>query len=390
MTTVTRDSKALLDRTLETAAGVLDAGRIAAARRRQADVLAWRDSDYLPILYGVRCEAVADLPDFDWAEQFADPAASLYMQMKDVIVAASGDGDTVPSVRADTGVVNGPSVLGAPFIVPSHTKPVCNGHVPRDELAAFEVPDDIRPLGVIPTMVEHTRHHLAALQSAGLADLVPVRHCDTQGPFDIAAQARGHDDIFLDMYVDPEFVHSLLLKSLDIYVKMNVLCKSLGGHPLDSGPANEYWMDPGSVRLCDDSGILMSAAMYRQFCADYVGRAFEPFAGGWLHYCGGVSEGGRPEGLHLHEVYCSIDGLRGLNFTTGGDWFAEVKKVIDRKVAFLGQMPRGPDEPLEEYFRRVLALCPGRKGMILHAGPRPGERERFLETWHAVQDEVFT
>jgi len=352
-------------------------------------MLGWRDSDYIPILFGGRCEAVEELPQFDWAEQFADPAASLYMQMKDVIVAASGGGDFTPSVRADTGVINGPSVLGAPYIVPSHTKPVCSGHVPREELAEFEVPDDIRPLGVIPTMVEHTEHHLAALAAAGLGELIPVRHCDTQGPFDIAAQARGHDEIFLDMYVAPEFVDGLMAKSLDIYVKMNLLCKSMAGHPLDSGPANEFWMDPGSVRLCDDSGILISPEMYRRFCADSLRRAYEPFGGGWLHYCGGVPEGGRPEGLHLHEIYCSVEGLAGLNFTTGGDWFAEVKKVIDREVAFIGQMPRDGDEPLEAYFRRVLALCPGRKGMIPHAAPRPGEEDRFLDTWHAVQDEMF-
>jgi hypothetical protein len=378
-----------LHRVLEIAADVLDGDRIAVARRRQADMLGWRDSDYIPVVYGGRCEELADAPDFDWAEQFADPSASLYMQLKDVVIAASGDGDYVPTVRADTGVVNGPSVLGAPCAVPAHTKPVCNGHVPKEQLAEFEAPEDISHLGVIPTMVEHTEHHLAALTSTGLAELVPVRHCDTQGPFDIAAQARGHDELFLDMYVDPDFVHDLMAKSLDIYVKMNLLCKSMAGHPVDSGPANTYWMDPGSVRLCDDSGILISAEMYEQFCADYVRRAYEPFGGGHLHYCGGVPEGGRPEGLHLHEVYCSIDGLRGLNFTTGGDWPVEVKKVMDRRVAYIGGLPRGEDEPLEEYFRRVLSLCPGRKGMILHSSPRPGEQDRFLDTWHAVQDEVL-
>ena len=386
---MTTDTKALLDRTLEVAAEVLDVDRIATARRRQGDMLGWRDSDYIPIVFGGRCEALDGLPDFDWAEQFADPAVSLYMQMKGVISAAVGGGDCVPSVRADTGVINGPSVLGAPYIVPSHTKPICNAHVPKEQLAEFEVPDDISPLGVLPTMVEHTQHHLAALKAAGLAELVPVRHCDTQGPFDIAAQARGHDDIFLDMYIDGEFVHALMAKSLDIYIKLNLLCKSMAGHPLDSGPANEYWMDPGSVRLCDDSGILISAEMYAEYCADYIPPAFGPFRGGWLHYCGGVPEGGRPEGLHLHDIYCSIEGLRGLNFTTGGDWPAEVRKLLDHQVAYLGELPRIGDETLAEYFRRVVSLCPGRKGMIFHKGPRPGEEDRYLDAWQAAQDEVF-
>ena len=329
------------------------------------------------------------MPDFDWAEQFADPAASLYMQMRDVLGRGATDSDYVPSVRADTGVVNGPSILGAPYAVPSHTKPVCTGHVSKDRLAEFEVPDDISELGVMPTMIEHTAHHLSALAEAGLSERVSVRHCDTQGPFDIAAQARGHDDIFLDMYLDGDFVHELMAKGLDIYVKLNILCKSLAGDPLDRGPANDYWMDPGSVRLCDDSGILISPEHFAEYCAPYVQQAFEPFGGGWLHYCGGVPEGGRPEGLHLHDIYCSLPHLRGLNFTTGKDWPAEVRKVIAKQVAYVGMLPRRQDESLADFFRRAASLCQPRLGMILTSGVRPQEVKAAMDTWHAVQDELW-
>ena len=391
MPVATKDAKSLLKRVLDRAGELLDAERVAQAKRRQADVLAWRQSDYLPILFGAPVPEAEALPEFDWAEQFADPAASLYMQIRNEVLPAAAAGcDYVPTVRADTGVINGPSVLGAPYDVPAHTKPVINAHVPRPELAAFEVPDDITALGVVPTMVEHTRHHLAALGEAGLRELVGLRHCDLQGPFDIAAQARGHDETFLDMYVDQDFFHVLMEKSLDIFVKLAKLSKSLAGDPIDSGHANEYWMDAGSVRLCDDSGILVSAEMFAELLATYVGRALEPFGGGWVHYCGGIPDGNRPEGLHLHEVYCAVPKMRGLQFTTGRDWPGEVKKVIDRKVAYLGSLPRSPDEPLDEYFRRVLNLCDGRRGMILHAPVAPDETRTAMATWHRVQDEIFT
>jgi len=384
-----RDAKSLLARVLDIAADVLDADRIRTAKRRQADMLAWRRSDYVPAVFGVEAAPPRDLPDFDWAEQFDDPAASLYMQMRDVICAASSGSDFVPSARADTGVINGPTVLGAPYTVPSHTKPVCNGHVPKAELADFQVPEDIAALGVLPIMVEHTQHHLAALANAGLADLVGVRHCDTQGPFDIAAQARGHDALFLDLYVDPDFAHDLMGKCLDIYVKLNRLCKGLAAHPLDTGYANEYWMDPGSVRLCDDSGILISPELFREFCAEYIAGAYEPFGGGWLHYCGGVPDGNRPEGLHLHEIYCEIPGLRGLNFTTGHDWPAAVRDIIERRVAYIGTLPRTNGESMEAYFRRALSLCDARRGMIFHPSLRTEERPGAMDTWQGVQDELW-
>ena len=383
------DSGSLLRRVLELASEVLDAERVATARRRQADMFAWREGDYVPVVFGRPVGALADLPDFDWAEQFRDPAASLYMQMKGVVAQAASGSDGVPTVRADTGVVNGPSVLGAPWDVPAHTKPVCNGHVSKEALAAFEAPGDISALGVLPVMVEHTRHHLAALAEAGLSDRVGVRHCDTQGPFDIAAQARGHDEIFLDMYVDGDFVHDLMAKSLDVYVKLNRLSKSLAGDPLDRGHANEYWMENGSVRLCDDSGILISAEHFREFCAPYVAEAMAAFGGGWIHYCGGVPDGNRPEGLHLHEVYCGVPRMRGLQFTTGRDWPGEIRKVIERRVVYLGTLPRGPDEGLTDYFRRVLALCDGRRGMVFSAQVSGEEAPAAMDTWHAVQDEMW-
>jgi len=384
-----KDAKSLLKQTLELADDLLDADRVAQAKRRQADMFAWRESDFVPIIFGLRVQSLEGLPDFDWTEQFFDPAASLYMQMKDVVRLAAGGSDYVPTVRADTGVINGPSVLGAGYDVPAHTKPVVNRRVDKGKLAAFQVPDDIRGLGVIPRMIEHTQHHLAVLAEAGLDDRVGIRHCDTQGPFDIAAQAYGHDEIFLDFYRDADFVWDLMSKCTDIYVKLARLCKELVGHPPDNGYANEYWMDRGSVRVCDDSGILVSAEQFAEHLAPHVAEALAPFGGGWIHYCGGVPDGNRPEGLHLHEVYCSIPGMRGLQFTTGADWPAEIRRVIDRKVVYLGGLPRGRDEPLEEYFRRALSLCPGRRGMIFSADVRTEEAPSAVGSWRRVQHELW-
>ena len=383
------ESQSRLKRVLDLAGQTLDAGRIATAKRRHADMFAWRPSDYVPIVFGRDDERLDGLGDFDWAEQFRDPAASLYMQMRDVVVQARSGSDAVPTVRADTGVINGPSVLGAPFTAPAHTKPVCTGHVPKADLEAFEVPEDISALGVMPTMIEHTQHHLSVLREAGLGELVGVRHCDTQGPFDIAAQARGHDDLFLDFYVDGDFVHRLMGKCTEIYRKLNVLSKGLAGDPLQAGHANEYWMANGSARLCDDSGILISPELFAEFCTPYVAAAFEPFGGGWIHYCGGVPDGNRPEGLHLHEIYCAIPNMRGLQFTTGKDWAAEIGKVVARKVVYLGGLPRQDGESLEDYFRRVLALCDGRRGMIFSPDLRPEEKPAAMETWHRLQDDVW-
>lgn len=392
-----KDAKALLQRVMELADRHIDAQKVATAKRRQADMFAWRQTDYVPLIPVPTTLPLQgdDWPSFDWAEQFCDPAASLYMQIRDVVMPqVLGGGDYVPAVRADTGVINGPSILGAPYNVPPHTKPVISGHVSYEALRDLSVPSDIRSLGCMPTMIAHTQHHLAALKAAGLYGRIGIHHCDLQGPFDIAAQARGHDAIFLDLYIDTAFVHELMAKCTDIFIRMAALSKTLVGDAMDSGLANDYWMGAGSVRLCDDSGILVSPDLYREHLAPYIGKAMAPFGGGWIHYCGGVPNCNLPEGLHLHESYLSQKPVRALQFTTAGDLPAEVRRLREHKVAWLAVGWRetlSPDgvQTHETLFKRMIALCDVRRGMVVTAKMDAAELPGAVEMWHRLQDEAW-
>ena len=146
--------------------------------------------------------------------------------------------------------------------------------------------------------------------------MVDVHHCDIQGPFDIACQALG-PTIFTEIYDDPEFVHHLMNEATRAYIAVAQLCKTLQGEGETWGNASGFWMKQGGVRVCDDSGILLSRACFEEFVFPYHAKALAPFGGGWLHYCGGVPGGGRAEGVHLHDMYCRIPGLRGLNSLRG-------------------------------------------------------------------------
>ena len=261
-------------------------------------------------------------------------------------------------------------------------------YVGKDALRAFEVPDDISALGTMPRVIEHMQHHQAVLGEHGLGELVRVFHCDQQGPFDIAAQSRGHD-LFIDLYEDPEFVHELLGKTAQVYIAVSMLCKRINGERPDSGQAVDYWMENGGVRMCADSDILVGAEQARELIQPHMRRAFEAFGGGWLHYCGGVPGFTRAEGLHLHEVFAEVGNLRGLNWTTAGDWLGEMRKLKALGLVHLGSLPREDDESLEDYFRRALSPYDDRRGMVFWPELRDGEHDRAQETWHEVQDDVF-
>jgi hypothetical protein len=388
--TEAHDTEELLDRICERIRSHGDNSRLDRARRRHSAVMAWREPDYLPISFGRRgMLREEEWPQFDWAQQFHDPAKSLYEQLKGVLAAVAGDSDAVPSVRADTGVINCMTVFGARYGIPAHTKPVITEYVPRNELERFEVPDDVAECGVIPWMIEHMEHHLKALEDRGLSGLVSVRHCDQQGPFDIAAQTRGHE-IFLDMHQDGEFVHRLMRKCTDVYVAVSRLCKETTGEPLDGGNVYGVWMENGGVRMCGDSDILVGRQQHEEFIQPYQQEAFSHFGGGWLHYCGGWKGTGRSEGIHLHQSYAAEEGLRGLNWTTAGDWIEEMKKLNACRIVHIGGLPRNDDEDLETYFRRALGPYEDRRGIIFqNPDLLEGEHERAMDTWHRVQDEVF-
>ena len=386
---MSRDVKALLDRLCALVAERIRPERILAARRRHADILAGREADSIPMILDRGVPEAKDLPNFNWAEQWHDPAKSLYQQLKDnVLGVVAADGDAVPGVRADTGVINCMTIFGAEYVVPEHTKPVVCRYVPKETLREFQVPDDVSSLGIMPTMVAHMEHHKAALAERGLGDWVNVYHCDQQGPWDIAAQSRGHD-IFVDLYDDPQFVHTLMRKAVRIYVAVTKLCKRTSGEPLDSGNAVGYWSESGGVRMCGDSDILIRREQFRQFIQPYEQEALAAFGGGWMHYCGGWPGTGRSEGLHLHDLYAEIEGLRGLNWTTARDWLAEMRRLVDLKLAHLGTLPRQKDESLEEYFRRALSPYDRRAGIIFHPELKDGEADRAMDLWHRLQDERF-
>ena len=102
------DVTSLLDRICDIVSENIDADCIAAAKRRHAATLAWCDADYIPIQFGREYKALdkEQFPEFNWSEQWHDPAKSLYGQLKGLVPSITSGSDVVPCVRSDTGVVN--------------------------------------------------------------------------------------------------------------------------------------------------------------------------------------------------------------------------------------------------------------------------------------------
>jgi len=128
---------------------------------------------------------------------------------------------------------------------------------------------------------------------------------DTQAPFDLAALAWGHG-ILTGLYDHPDTVHRLLDLMTEAYIAYSHHRKQRLGEPLTSGyHCCGLKLARGGVHLSDDSAVLCSAEIYREFIQPYNARALAPFAGGWLHFCG--------NGNHILDQMLATPGVNAIH-----------------------------------------------------------------------------
>ena len=357
-----------------------DVERLKLARARQSAVCRNQPADYLPLCLGTNAperEQYSDL-EFDMIDEFYNPDIMLYNAAWGMIGAARSGSDAVPSVRPNLGTGFVASMFGLAPTVQPHTLPWMKEHLTRKEIENFEVPDDVSQLGQMPDAVEYFEFFREKL-GPGLTFLA-----DTQSPFDIAHLVRG-DDIFLDLYDDPPFVHHLMNLATQMYVKATRLMKEVTDEPLDSGPHGcGLWLDNCGVRACEDSSTLLSPAAIDEFVIPYLRRAIEPFGGGWVHYCG--------DNARLFDALVDdAPEVRGINF--GNPERYDVAQVMGRLLEagkfYVGGWPREPNEDDRAYLSRILAPVRGEKrGLILEGGvsaATPDEASAAMELWHELQ-----
>ncbi len=134
---------------------------------------------------------------------------------------------------------------------------------------------------------------------------VDIYHPDTQGPLDIAELLWG-DEMFYEMYDDPDFVHSFLRVITDTYKTFldawYRLVPLRGELSCDGGV-----MYRGTILLRLDSGMNISDDFYREFSLPYDREVFDHFGGGALHFCG--------RGDHYIRSVCEIENLYGFNLS---------------------------------------------------------------------------
>ncbi|MGQ9731884.1 MAG: uroporphyrinogen decarboxylase family protein [Candidatus Zipacnadales bacterium] len=349
--------------------------RLPTARARQAAVWQGREPDYLPLL----CETAGqpwDGQDYTLAEQVEDPDKMLHEALRNVEPLLPVQSDAVLSIRPQFGVGTLTTPFGCEYELSArYGSPWVIGHASKADLSRIEPTDIDLDDSLVPRVCEVIRHFRKVL-----GDRLAVYMADTQSPFDIAHQTRGHE-LFTDLYDDPPFVHHLMELTTHVYIEASRRFKETIGEELTQGHySGNLYMEGAGVRLCDDSGVLLSPAALEEFVFPYHQRALAAFGGGWVHWCGFAPQ--------LVDGYLQLPAVKAINFGQPElyDPAEILARVLEAGKVYYGPWPRHPEEELGAYFDRLLACLRGQKQgliLVLNAG---SEVERAMEEWHAAQE----
>jgi len=299
-------------RALDRLESLIDLDHLAHCEKIHDDLCAGRPVDHLPCTIGF--PVPGDWPTYGFAECWDDIEKNFISELGfSAYLGALLRDDRLLYARPDYGVVNIPELFGVPSIVTDEGRAMSEGlndSASLEELLAGGVPDlEHGHSRKVDAWYQFAREVLAQYEK--LSKAIHFVLPDTQGPFDLACLVYG-SEILTGVYDDPELVHRLLDMMTETFIAYNRRYKKIIGEPMESAyHICGLKLVRGGVRICDDSATLASAAIYRKFSKPYNSRAFQPFDGGWVHFCG--------NGNHILPDILTTPGVRYLHMGNPDD-----------------------------------------------------------------------
>jgi len=200
--------------------------------------------------------------------------------------------------------------------------------------------------GRLPAYLEACRKMAAAISDSAIGAVL-------SGPWTLAVNLRGAENLIVDTSTDPEFVHRLMRLTTEI-------ARRTGEAAGAAGVGLSFSEAPASLSL-------ISPKIFREFVLPYerevISHLREKRIGVTLHVCGFID----PIIEDILATGCgavSIDEPSSLEKVLGA---ARGKAVVIGNVA-TGAFLDGPGEYLEAEVRRCLAAAAGADGFILASG----------------------
>lgn len=136
------------------------------------------------------------------------------------------------------------------------------------------------------------------------------------GPGDMANALRGND-IFTDLYDEPEFVDAIFSRCVDPIVHLENAIRSITGDVNGGSVTANCWF-PGRVPyLSGDFNDLCAKEVFKTYDAVYMQKIIDAFDGAFIHH--------HMKGRHVHSAIAGLKGLKLLEIS----WDPNLPRPID-------------------------------------------------------------
>lgn len=209
------------------------------------------------------------------------------------------DNDYVPAVNPDLGAgVNSAWFSGAPVTIgddTSWTHPVIHRW---GDLENLRIDRSNRWVGLLREMV------FCAVEACD-GSYVPGTFPHF-APGDMANALRGND-LFIDLYDEPEQVHALMGKCAEATVWLERELRGIAGDVCGGNVTANIWFPGPAPYLSEDFTDLCSAESYRTFGFRHTQKVLDELGGAYIHH--------HAKGYHVHGVIAKLKGLKTLEIS---------------------------------------------------------------------------
>ncbi len=346
------------------------------AAKQQIKVWKGEIPEKQPLLLNCSLDKIQEekIPLFNNKEIHYDSKKMLLSGLRETLAVVNAKAEAVPSVRANMGCGIFPTLLGVTQMLFDDKMPWVIEHLSKDTLKRMS-PEDIKISDEFKIGLDHMAYMAEMLEGTGCM-IFPM---DLQGAYDTAHIVYG-DQIFYDMYDDPEFVHHLLELSCEaIFIGMEECLKIIPGSDEKIAHYNSLVIprEKGGIKISEDTPTLLSKSQIDEFVVPYMRKILEHFGGGYIHYCG--------KNPNLFEAVMNEPFALGINFGNPEmhDMEYVLRKCAELDKIYYGYINKENDMPYEEYFRKYLTAS--RKGkislMFLQYTCDKDNREEVMNAW---------
>ena len=283
----------------------------------------------------------------------------------------------MPNIKPNQGIGIIASAFGCEYTVNNQADPWIKPLIREEnvhDVYKLEVPDPINH-----PVYKRTYDRIEFFQSHSE---LPLRLVNLPSPLVTASLIWEYTSFLTAMMIYPKEVHILMEKvtaaTID-YIGEQLRCiKNLFtiGH--------EMWYIPRDlgVRISDDTAVVISPNLYREFGVKYNSLISKAFGGLVLHSCGDVQ--------NVVEPMMEIEGLRGLDLTIpqNPNWEV-IRKTAAGKIAlnlrhYYWDHEKGTQVDLAEYSKKIIDFF-GRKGIFIQTStPTPEEARDLGKRLHCI------